>query len=367
MRFFLVLIALVGLHAASGQTVKDPTVDDLIKKLPPPEKLVKPPVTRAVEKAGETLTDKDPLVRQMLSLINARRYPDALKVARVVAQNHPRSEAAHGLHGALAFVLNQRTEALAAFRAATVAAPRSTFGYFFIAVIEADGNHFSAAIPPLQKLVEIDPHDYIGFYALSDCAHHVGRNQDALTYAKKATALAPASPFCWVQLALCERTLGHTDGTLTALTKAADVSPDTAPLLASVGYSYINLDRTAQAIGPLQRAARMMPGNYLAQSQLGYCYLINGQTNAAIDRLRKATSLKSDYGPGWEHLGLAYQKAGRHREAVNAFERASRLLPTSARPWQHLAQEYTAVGRSADAQNAANRARQLGGSTRSKR
>ena len=337
---------------------QDASIDKLLKKLPPPEKLVKPPVQRALEQPDPAI--KDPIVGQVAQSLGARNTQQALVYSRKLTERYPRSAAAQFLRGALALDIRQFAEAASSFHTAAQLRPNLVLAAFGLALVEGEQGHFAAAMPHLRRVAELEPNSYVPWFALSDCASHLGRKEEALDYAKKATTKGPSSTYAWLQLARAEKALGHTEATLSALTKGAEVSPDSAEMLAVVGFGYVNLNRLQQAIPPLERAARLAPRDFLVQSQLGYCLMAVGQTDAGIAHLRKGASLApKTYGPVWEHLGLAYQKQGNHQEAVKAFEKATQIMPQSPLPWQHLSQEYLALGRVEDSKRAAAHARSL--------
>jgi len=347
------LFCSVGTPAAA----EDASIDRLLNKLPPPEKLIKPSVQKALEQPDPAF--KDSLVTEIVRAATTRDFQQMLNLSRKLAERYPRSAGARCLQGVIAYDLRQFGEASASFRTAAKIQPAFTFAYFGMAAVESIQGHYASAIPPLQRVLELEPKAAVVYYYLSDCALRAARKQEGADYARKAAALAPSDADMWLQLAKAEKALGHNEATLNAIAKAAEVSPDSGLMLAILGFSYINLNRIPQAIPPLDRAAKRMPQDYLVHSQLGYCLMSVGQVGAAIDHLRKGASLNSSYGPVWEHLGVAYQKQGRHRDAVNALENATRLLPASRLAWHHLSQEYQATGRAADAQRAAGRAQQL--------
>ena len=342
--------------ALCSSRAQDPSIDRLLKKLPPPEKLVKPRVERAIRETDPGL--HDPLVSQVFAAIDSNNGKRALELSRKLTAAHPDSAAAQSLHGLVAFVLGQYPEASKALRQS--ASLNSSFAptQLGLAALEVVQQHYAAAIPPLKKLTQLQPTYLFAWLALSDCCLRVGRKQEAAEYARKAAAIGPSSAEAWLQLARTEREVGNMEATLRALTRGAEVSPDSAMMLATVGFGYINLNRIREAIPPLQRAASMAPKDFLIQAQLGYCLQATGQVDAGIQHLRTASSLApKNYAPVWEHLGLAYQRKGMHREAAKAFERAVQIMPNYGPAWRHLAEEYRAVGRVADANQAEARAR----------
>lgn len=353
-----VAVFLIAASSRFALGAQDASIDQLLKRLPPPEKLVKPSVERAVEQPDPAL--RDSMVNDILSIWRKRNIPRALELSRTLVQRYPRSAGAHCLRGVLALELHQYGEAAAAFRQSIALQPRFALSHFGLAVIDVTQGHFSAAMPHLLQLSRLEPNSPMVWEVLSDCAQRLGRKEESLTYARRATSVAPASIDPWLHLARAENALGHTDGTLSALTRAAEVSPDSATILSLVGFSCINLNRIPQAIPPLLRAARLAPKDFLIHSQLGYCLQATGQLDAGIAHLRLGANLApKNYGPVWDHLGVAYQKKGLHADAVKAFERATQIMPQYRLSWEHLAAEYRALGRVADATHAASRAQSL--------
>jgi tetratricopeptide (TPR) repeat protein len=335
---------------------QEPSIERLLKKLPPPEKLVKPQIKRALEKPDPAL--KDPVGEQAVNAL-LREPMRALTLSRELVRKNPHSPYAHFVRGVAAMDMRQFGEAASAFRSSIAIRSDYAIVHLALGVTEMIQNHCAAALAPLEQAGKLESDAPLAWLLASACAGDLHRWQESLDLAKRATKADPAWVFTWIQLARAEKGLGHPQETLNAMIRAGEVAPDNSEIQAIVGFGYINLDRIPEAIPPLQRAARLDPKDYLIQSQLGFCLQATGQMEAGIDHLRKGAHLKSDYGPVWEHLGLAYQKQGRHDDAIKSFERATQLLPNSPLPWQHLAQEYRIVGRPADAERAAARARQF--------
>lgn len=343
---------------ASMARAQEPSIDRLLSKLPPPEKIVKPQIVRRGEMADPVM--RDPLVAQITSALRSRgSIGRAVKFSHDLTAKYPQSAAALCVRGLVAVDAREFGDAATSFRGAIALRPNFTSAHLGLAEMEGSQNHYAAAIPHLQRYVQIEPDAVVGWYALSDCALRTGRKADAVTYARRAAALAGSNVFVWIQLARAEKAAGHSEETLRAIAKAAEISPDSAEMLAVVGLSYINLGQIRQAIPPLARAARLAPNNFLLEAQLGFCLQSVGQVDDGIAHLKAGARLAPNYPPVWEHLGLAYQKKGLHRDAVKAFERAAKIMPTYRPTWQHLAEEYRAVGDAAGAEKAAGRARAL--------
>jgi len=240
------------------------SIDKLLSKLPPPEKIIEPSARKALAQPDPAF--KDPLVTEIVVALNMRNFQLAMGLSRKLTERYPRSAGAQALRGALAYDLRLYAEASAAFRTGTTIDPKYPFAYFGLAAVEATQGQYAAAIPHLQQVLKLQPDAAGAYYVLSDCAFHLGRKEESVNYARKGAALAPSDGYMWLQLAKAEKALGHNDATLDAIAKAAQVSPDSGMMLAVLGFSYINLNRIQQAIPPLERAAKLLPHNYLVQS-----------------------------------------------------------------------------------------------------
>ncbi len=342
---FLSSLFLFFLLGTSALRAEDPSIDRLLSKLPPPEKLVRPTAPTAVQIKDAAV--RDPLAKRLSEAMRAFDFPRALTLARQLCAKYPKSGGASLLRGVLAQLLRQPGEASASYHHALAIDSKFALAYLGLAEIEAQQHHFASAIPPLKQLVRVQPNALIGWYALSDCEMRCGHKDEALQAARHGAAVAPSSAFAWLQLARTEKASGHMGETLRAMVRAAEVSPDSGPMLAAVGYSYVNMNKIHEAVPVLSRAARLLPNDSLVHAQLGFCLENTGQLDAAVAQLRKGASLAPKYGPVWEHLGLAYRKQGKHQDAAKAFEVATRLMPNAPLPRQHLREEDALLGRAA--------------------
>src|SRR4051794_19461429 len=111
------LFAALALGVASGNApAQDPTIDQLLNKLPPPEKLVKPSVQQAIQKQDAAL--KDPLVPTIVSELNRGNVSAGINAARALAKKYPESAAAQEVEALIAFLIHQYPESGAALRRA---------------------------------------------------------------------------------------------------------------------------------------------------------------------------------------------------------------------------------------------------------
>src|SRR5881392_840200 len=110
-------VLVLALLATTGALAQDASIDRLLNKLPPPAKLVKPPVQRAVEQPDPAF--QDPVGKQTLQAIMRDNIPQALYLNRKLTERYPRSLGANYLRGVVAWTVHQYGEAFSSFRAAT--------------------------------------------------------------------------------------------------------------------------------------------------------------------------------------------------------------------------------------------------------
>ncbi len=93
---------------------QDASIDRLLSKLPPPEKLVKPTVARSV--AGVDAASRDPLIKDIVEAARVKNAKRATVLSRQLTERHPRSAGAWYLRGVVALATAQRAEAASSFR-----------------------------------------------------------------------------------------------------------------------------------------------------------------------------------------------------------------------------------------------------------
>ena len=90
---------LICLGAFTSVRAADEAIDRLLKKLPPPETIVKPQIHREANKSDPAFND--PLAQKALNAFNAGNPSAALGSARQLAQKLPKSAYAHFIHAAV--------------------------------------------------------------------------------------------------------------------------------------------------------------------------------------------------------------------------------------------------------------------------
>ena len=149
----LSLTLLLGLNARVF--AQDASIDQLLKKLPPPEKFAKSPVERALQQSDPA--DKDPLLKDIVQALRMRNGQRAFNLSHQLIQRHPESPAAYCINAIIAAGLRQYAEASSNLRKAIELRPKLAFPYFLLGDVEATQQHFGAALPHFRKRPSWNP------------------------------------------------------------------------------------------------------------------------------------------------------------------------------------------------------------------
>ncbi len=151
----------------------------------------------------------DPLAKHMVVAAKAHNFGIALEDSRRLAQRYPKSLPAQVIHAQLALALHNYPESSAGFHKALSIRQDLVLAHLGLGVAELSQKHFRIAMGSFQQVTRLAPSSYIGWVGLSVCAEKMGQGKDSLTYARKATAVAPNSANVWVQAAHEESLAGN--------------------------------------------------------------------------------------------------------------------------------------------------------------
>ena len=216
----LTIILLLVAASSTRLRAEDASVDQLIKKLPPPEKVAQSAV--ALDPAL-----RDPLIKQIVDSMKAMNFGNAYSLSQKLASKYPKSAVAQCLYGRFALTMRRFPEAAAAYRKAISDQPNLAIAYLGLGVSEAAQQKLSAAMSDYREVTRLAPKADIGWIALSACAEKMGRKQDGLSYARQATNVAPSSANAWYQLSHEESLSGNQQAASKALARANELRRNT--------------------------------------------------------------------------------------------------------------------------------------------
>lgn len=228
----------------------------------------------------------------------AGRFEDAEKAAKAVLARDPRDANALELLGASLQARGQSAEALRAFDAAIVVAPR-------------------AAILHLRRALAL---------------RALGRNQDALTALQRATVLDPNLAEAHHQLGNVLKRLGRNLDALPSLLAATKLAPTNATMWLNLGVAQLELAQRRDAIASFRRATELAPAIPEAHNILGVALLDDGRIAEAEAALRTALQHRPDFAAAHDNLGRTYRAQAKLKEAIAEYRAA---LKTAASATTH--------------------------------
>jgi len=268
---------------------EDASIDRLLGKLPPPEKIIKPSAQAQAKQQDPALND--PLLVDIFVLANMGKVSDARFYSRKLSEKYPGSEAALILWGECAYRLRYYDEAAGVFRRATAVAPHDGYTWLYLAKAENALGHIGTALTAMAKAAEISPND-------GELAAVLGFNYINLN--KVPQAISP-------------------------LQRAAKLLPQDYLVQSQLGYCLLVTGQTNAAIGPLQRGATLNSKYGPVWEHLGVAYKKQGRHGDAVVALENATRLLPSSSLAWKHLADVYQATGRTADAQRAAARAQKL------------------------------------------
>lgn len=216
----LIAIMALALLRVSVHGATDPEIDRLLKKLPPPEKLVH--VDDRILRVNDPALS-DPLTKQIEAAAKAKQSKRALELSRQLAARYPSSAVANYYVGESAAGNKRYAEASTAFRRALALQPRFVLVHYDLAFVEWEQRHFDTALQHFRAVTKLEPRAAAGWATLSICAEMVGSRAESVMAARRLVELAPRQPAAWVRLAVAEKNVGHHDAAVRALNQAVAV------------------------------------------------------------------------------------------------------------------------------------------------
>jgi tetratricopeptide (TPR) repeat protein len=284
------------LAAGSAVAAEDASIDRLLKKLPPPEKIVKPSRPQARQQTDLAL--KDPLLTYAIAAAMTRNWSQARSYSRKLSERYPHSEVAAIMWGNCAYHVRYYAEAAGAFRKALALGPHNAYTWMDLAITENAMGHAGAALDAMIKAAQFSPND-------GDVAAVLG--------------------FSYINL-------NRVPQAIPPLQRAAKLLPQDYLVQSQLGYCLLVTGQTNAAIGYLQKGATLNSRYGLVWEHLGVAYQKQGRNRDAVGALETATRLLPSSRIAWQHLAEAYQATGRTVDAQRAAARARRLGGGAPKP-----------------------------------
>jgi tetratricopeptide (TPR) repeat protein len=162
----------------------------------------------------------------MNALWKARRYADAIVVARELVRRRPGDQHAHRNLAALAKLTGRLDEAVAHARRAVEIRPSYATGHTVLGELLRDQGHFDEAIAAARRGVELDRRDAENRLALGSVLLSAGRPSEALIEIDAALDELPDHATGHALRARCLLELGEIQAAVEALMRVLELDPN---------------------------------------------------------------------------------------------------------------------------------------------
>ena len=170
-----------------------------------------------------------------------------------------------------------------------------------------------------------------GLYRLAQLDFDQGKNQDAITHAKKAVALDPGNAEIHSFLGIIHLYLSDYSNAEKSLEKAVRLNPYLTDARNTLGAVYMKTGRLSEArsefVECLKDGTYAFPEKVLYN--LGTLELQEKHAPQALETFRRAVAANPKYAKGYYGLGQALLLSGKRDEARSNFEKVIALDPSS--------------------------------------
>jgi len=280
----------------------------------------------------------------------------AVELLKRVTQLEPKHKSAWNNLGRAYLELQQREEAVAAFRKQIEVSPFDEFAYNNLGLALWQQQKKDEAAGAFLKQIELVPLDKYAHGNLGMLYREQKKYAEAVPELEKATTLTPNNPLLHVSLGQCYLNLNQVEKAMEAFDKGVELAP-APPVWNNVAYELslrkVRLERAQQ----YAESAVAATAAYLRNIQLervsltdlqqvaalatywdtlGWVYFQNGNVEKA-EKFVRAAWLLGQHGEVGDHLGQIYEKLGRKQEAIRMYAQAMRAVRPVAETKAHLA------------------------------
>lgn len=285
-----------------------------------------PTPTPAVPEAVE-------LFNQGNTLVELRRYDEAIALIDKVLQLQPNYPQAWVKRGEALLELQKNDEALKAFDEALKLKLNYAPAWYGRSKVLDKLQRHEEALAALNKALEIQPENALAWYFQGMVLERLQRYDEALESFNRAVQIKPDDAFAWYQRGVVLNKLQRYDDALISLGEAVQKKPAYAEAWAQKGEVLGQLQKYEEAIASLDKALQLDPNSPYAWGQRGQVLANMKRYDEALAALDKAVGIKQDYAEAWYNTGMVLAQMRRYEAALAAFDRAAQIKPDYSQAW----------------------------------
>ncbi len=184
---------------------------------------------------------------------------------------------------------------------------------------------YPAALPILQRVVQIEPGMRLARSMLGRCYFELGQFEPARKAFREIIEQQPQNSDALFYVAACDYRLKDWAAAETGLKKVLERDPDFVPAHLYLGFLYQARGNAASALAAFQRVLELDPENEDAHAKTGFLLASSGSVKEAVPHFQKVILLNPGDGEAHLNLGLAYSKLNMQDLARRELAEACRL------------------------------------------
>lgn len=329
---------------------------------------------------------------QLAALLNAGRFAELEKRARLLLDQYPGSGAVWSLLGValqmqgkngLQALLNATKflpddaeahsnlgnalcdhgrlgEAEACYRRALQIDPLSVNAHCNLGITLGDLGRLGEAEACLRRALQIKPDIAEAHISLGGILDSLGRLEEAEVCYRRALQIKPDVAVAHASLGNILQKLDRLGEAEVCYRLALQIEPNAAEVHINMGDVLRGLGRLDEAVTSYQQALRINPGNPVAHFNLGYVFRLLSEFDKAKASYRRALEIKPDYVNAHCGLGVILNRQSQLTEAEACFRSALQFQPDLPDAHKLLGSVLKKQGRLSEAMICFRKARELG-------
>jgi len=192
--------------------------------------------------------------------------------------------------------------------------------------------HYSEAIPVLQKLIAENPEMPMPYSKLGDCYLKAHEFEKAEPVFRKAVVLDPKFTDAEMGLAKTLMRLGDIEEATTVLEKVTARVPNLAEAHLLLQIAYARSNRVPETISECEKVLKFFPRSYGTYLTLGQFLAKSGDLEGAVPKFQEAAALRPEIPAPHLYLADVYTKLGKQADAERERAEAERLAASPIHP-----------------------------------
>ncbi len=228
-------------------------------------------------------------------------------------------------------------EAEAGYRRVLAAQPNNADALHLLGVLETQHGQPAAALPLLQRAVQLFPGTAQFQLHFAQALAATGRHPEALAAFHRAIQLDPKDPRARSEAGASLAQVGRARDALEQYRIATELAPGNAGIAGNYGMALFRAGQSEQALKVLRHAVTLNPDELSPQLQLGEVLWLGLSYEEANEIARRVTTCAPADVRGWILLGSTFQTMARFEEAADTYRKVLQLDPNNFDAFSNLA------------------------------